>query len=166
MRKILFVLPLLVLMLVSKPILAQTSAPTTEEKAPLTKKEMAEADSKAMVEKVLSFAKARNYSGMARYTVYAGRDPNRTMKVKINMNDPHERLECENNLNFMHHVLEKSVIWNPTNFRMVKAINDTYCYWNVEFTDEKMKTMVYQMLFVELGGEYLFASFEKLGKLK
>ena len=167
MKKILVLLPLFLMVLLLNDLQAQAPVnEASEVAAPLSKRDKAEAESKKLVEKVLTYANARNYSGMSRVTVYAGRDPNRTMKAKINMNDPHEKLECENNLNYMHHVLEKSVIWNATNFRLVNALNDTYCYWNVEFTDEKMKTMVYQMLIVEMGNEYLFANFEKVGKLK
>ncbi len=167
MKKILVLLPLCLLMFFASTMQAQVAAtPAAEESGPMSKRDKAEADTKEMVQKVLDFAQKRNYASMSRVTVYAGRDPNRTMRTKINMNDPHEKLECENNLNYMRHVLVKSVIWNATNFRMVKAVNDTYYYWNVEFTNEKMKTMVYQMLFVELSGEYLFASFEKIGKLK
>lgn len=167
MKKILILLPLCLLMAFLSPVQAQTPASNDAAKPEaVSKRDKSEAETKLMVEKVLGFAQARNYASMSRVTVYAGRDPNRTMRTKINMNDPHEKLECENNLNLMHHVLEKSVIWNATNFRMVKAVNDTYYYWNVEFTNDKMKTMVYQMLFVELKGEYLFASFEKIGKLK
>ena len=168
MNNILVLLPLCLLLFFSSTLQAQDAAttPVAEKSGPTTKREKAEAETKEMVQKVLDFAQKRNYASMSRITVYAGRDPNRTMQTKINMNDPHEKLECENNLNYMHHVLGKSVIWNATNFRMVKGVSDTYYYWNVEFTNEKMKTMVYQMLFVDLAGEYLFASFDKKGKLK
>jgi len=93
---------------------------------PLTAKEKAEAATKLTVEKVLKYAQARNYESLGRMSLYAGREPNRTMKVKVNMMDSYERLELENTLNYIHHILEKTVIWNATNFRIVNAVNEKY----------------------------------------
>ena len=89
------------------------------------------------------------------------RDVNRTMKVIVNMQDSYERLDLENTVNYIHHILEKTVIWNATNFRIVNAVNERYFYWDIEFTDEKMKTKVFTILLGELKGEFLFARFEK-----
>jgi hypothetical protein len=167
MKKLLLFVPLLVLLLCAQPLLAQPIATEHESKVePQTKKEKAEAASKLAIEKVLKYAQNRNYDGLARITVYAGREPNRTMKTKINTLDPHEKLENENTCNYMHHILEKSVIWNATNFRMVNAMNDKFFYWDVEFTDDKMKTRVFEVLLVELNNEFLFARFEKKGVVK
>ena len=119
---------------------------------PLTAKEKAEAGTKLAVEKALKYAQARNYESFGR---------NRTMKVKVNMQDSYERLDLENTVNYIHHILEKTVIWNATNFRIVNAVNERYFYWDIEFTDEKMKTKVFTILLGELKGEFLFARFEK-----
>ncbi|MBL0017193.1 MAG: hypothetical protein KAY96_05805 [Bacteroidia bacterium] len=128
---------------------------------PLTAKEKAEAGTKLAVEKALKYAQARNYESFGRMSLYAGREPNRTMKVKVNMQDSYERLDLENTVNYIHHILEKTVIWNATNFRIVNAVNERYFYWDIEFTDEKMKTKVFTILLGELKGEFLFARFEK-----
>jgi hypothetical protein len=130
---------------------------------PQTAREKAEAATKLVVEKVLKYAQTRNYESLGRITLYAGREPNRTMKMKVNMMDPYERLELENTCNYIHHILEKTVIWNATNFRIVQAVNEKYYYWDVEFTDDKMKTRIFTILLGELRGEYLFARFEKKG---
>ncbi|MEY3442966.1 MAG: hypothetical protein RLZZ519_1247 [Bacteroidota bacterium] len=127
----------------------------------LTPKEKAEAGTKLALEKALKYAQARNYESFGRMSLYAGREPNRTMKVKVNMMDSYERVDLENTVNYIHHILEKTVIWNATNFRIVNAVNERYFYWDVEFTDEKMKTKVFTVLLGELKGEFLFARFEK-----
>lgn len=165
MRKLVFLIPALILLFLSGPVDAQVVGMGTNEQ-PQTAKEKAEAASKIVVEKVLKFSQARNYESLARITLYAGREPNRTMKVKVNMMDAYERLELENTCNYIHHILEKTVIWNATNFRIVNAVNEKFYYWDIEFTDDKMKTKVFTMLLGELNGEFLFARLDKKGTVK
>jgi hypothetical protein len=160
MRKLVILFPFWLLTALLSVVNAQVVGVGVNEQ-PLTAKEKAEAGTKAAVEKVLKYAQARNYESLGRMSLYAGREPNRTMKVKVNMMDSYERLELENTLNFIHHILEKTVIWNATNFRIVNAVNEKYYYWDIEFTDDKMKTKVFTMLIGELKGEFLFARFEK-----
>ncbi len=131
-----------------------------------TSKEKAEAATKVAVEKVIKYGLNRNYESLGRMTVYAGREPNRALKTKINLMDSYEKLENENTCNLIHKVMEKTVIWNAVNFRMVKSLEDKFYYWDVEFTDEKMKTKVYSIMFVELNKEMLFARFDKKGTVK
>lgn len=165
MRKLAILLPIVCWMLVCQPMMAQVVGVGRDEQ-PVTTKEKAEAATKLAVEKAIKFGQNRNYEGLGRMTVYAGREPNRALKSKINLLDSYEKLENENTCNLIHKVMEKTVIWNPTNFRMVNSINDKFYYWDVEFTNEKTKTVVYTMMFVELGGEMLFARFEKKGTIK
>jgi hypothetical protein len=165
MRKLVFMLTMVMAMALGQATFAQVVGVGANEK-PLTAKEKAEASSKAAVEKVLKFAQVRNYEGLGKMTVYAGREPNRAMRSKLNLYDAYERVENENTCNLIHKILEQSVIWNPTNFKIVNSVNEKYYYWDVEFTDEKTKTKVYSMLFVELSGEMLFARIEKKGTVK
>ncbi|HEX2899081.1 MAG TPA: hypothetical protein VHS96_05100 [Bacteroidia bacterium] len=165
MRKLAILFPLLFLSAFLNVLTAQVVGVGVNEQ-PLTAKEKAEAATKLTVEKVLKYAQARNYESLGRIALYAGREPNRTMKMKVNMMDSYERLELENTCNFIHHLLEKTVIWNATNFRIVNAVNEKYYYWDIEFTDDKMKTKVFTMLLGELKGEFLFARFEKKGTVK
>lgn len=160
MRKLLFLFPALILLFMNGTAMGQVVGVGANEQ-PKTAKEKAEAATKLVVEKVLKFAQARNYESLARITLYAGREPNRTMKMKVNMMDAYERLELENTCNYIHHILEKTVIWNATNFRIVNAVNEKFYYWDIEFTDDKMKTKVFTMLLGELNGEFLFARLDK-----
>lgn len=165
MRKLVFLLPIICLMLFGRPLMAQVVGVGADEQ-PKTSKEKAEAATKVALEKVIKYGQNRNYESLGRMTVYAGREPNRALKSKINMLDSYEKLENENVCNLIHKVMENTVIWNPTNFRMVNSISDKFYYWDVEFTDEKTKTKVYSVMFVELGGEMLFARFDKKGTIK
>lgn len=165
MRKLVFLFTMIVAMGMGQATFAQVVGVGINEQ-PLTPKERAEAASKAAVEKALKFAQVRNYEGLGKMSVYAGREPNRAMKSKINLQDPYERVENENICNLMHKILENTVIWNATNFKTVNSVNEKFYYWDVEFTNEKMKTTVYSMLFVELSGEMLFARMEKKGTIK
>lgn len=166
MRKLVYnVVLALALGLIGIPASAQVAGMGANEQAQ-TPKERAEAATKVAIDKLIKYAQTRNYEGMGKMSAYAGRDPNRTMKSKLNMADSFERLECENTLNLIHNIVEKSVIWNPTNFRIVNAMNDKYYYWDVEFTDEKMKTTIWTMLFIELKNEMLFARIDKKGVVK
>jgi hypothetical protein len=168
MKKLLALLPVLVVMFCIQPALAQTADAGSAEDKPeaMSKEKRAEMNSRAAIDKLMKYVQARNYTAIGKMTVYAGRDPNRMLRTKVNMLDPHEKLEVENTTNYMHHVLEKSVIWNATNFKMVSSVQDHYYYWDLEFTNEKMKTMVYTVFMVELKGEFLFARFDKKGALK
>jgi hypothetical protein len=165
MRKLLIVFPVFFCLMLAQVAFAQVVGVGANEQ-PQTPKEKAEAASKAAVEKVIKFCEGRNYQGLGRMSVYAGREPNRALKSKINLMDSHEKLENESTCNLIHKILETTVIWNATNFKMVNSTTDKFYYWNVEFTDEKAKTKVYRMLFVELGGEMLFARIDKLGSIK
>lgn len=165
MRKLVILIPIWLLTSCLCGAMAQVVGMGANEQ-PQTAKEKAEAATKLVVEKVLKYAQARNYESLGRISLYAGREPNRTMKVKVNMLDSYERLELENTCNYIHHILEKTVIWNAANFRIVNAVNEKYYYWDIEFTDDKMKTRVFTMLIGELKGEYLFARFEKKGTVK
>jgi hypothetical protein len=162
MRKLAILIPIWLLWTLGSSVMAQVVGVGANEQ-PITSREKAEAGTKLVVEKVLKYAQNRNYESLGRITLYAGREPNRTMKMKVNMMDPYERLELENTCNYIHHILEKTVIWNATNFRIVNAMNEKYYYWDVEFTDDKMKTRIFTMLIGELRGEFLFARFEKKG---
>lgn len=165
MRKVKFLLPIVICMLLAQSIAAQVVGVGANEQAQ-TSKEKAEAATKLAVEKLIKYGQNRNYESLGRMTVYAGREPNRSLKTKINMMDSYERLENENTCNLIHKVMEKTVIWNAVNFRMVKSLEDKFYYWDVEFTDEKMKTKVYTIMFVELNSEMLFARFDKKGTVK
>jgi hypothetical protein len=160
-----YVVPILVGMLLGQAAMAQVVGVGANEHAQ-TSKEKAEAASKAAVEKVIKYAQNRNYESLGRMTVYAGREPNRALKTKINMMDSYEKLENENTCNLIHKIMEKTVIWNATNFKSVNSVNEKFYYWDVEFTDEKAKTKVYRMLFVELGSEMLFGRIDKIGTVK
>jgi uncharacterized membrane protein YfhO len=165
MRKLLFLVPLFMLMLMGMPMMAQVVGVGVNEQAQTTK-ERAEAASKAAIEKMIKFGQNRNYESLGRMSVYAGREPNRALKSKVNLLDSYEKLENENTCNLLHKILEQTVIWNTTNFRMVNSVNEKFYYWDIEFTDDKMKTKVYSVLFVELSGEMLFARLEKKGTMK
>lgn len=165
MRKVKFLLPIVICMLLGQSIMAQVVGVGANEQAQ-TSKEKAEAATKVAVEKVIKYGLNRNYESLGRMTVYAGREPNRALKTKINLMDSYEKLENENTCNLIHKVMEKTVIWNAVNFRMVKSLEDKFYYWDVEFTDEKMKTKVYSIMFVELNKEMLFARFDKKGTVK
>jgi len=84
----------------------------------------------------------------------------------LNLLDSSEKLENEKTLNLIHDIAGKAVIWNATNFKSVHAVNDKFYYWDVEFTSEKMKTVVYTMMFVEYKSEMLFARIDKKGVVK
>lgn len=165
MRKLVLMVPVLCLILLAQIAEAQVVGVGANEHAQ-TSKEKAEAASKIALEKILKYAQNLNYESMGRMSVYAGREPNRCMKVKVNMMDSYERLDNETTCNIIHKVLDKTVIWNATNFKVVSSVNEKFYYWDVEFTDEKTKTKVYTMLFVELGGEMLFARFDKKGTIQ
>lgn len=165
MRNLVFLFTMVAAMVICHVADAQVVGVGINEQ-PLTSKEKAEASTKSAVEKALKFAQVRNYEGLGKMTVYAGREPNRSMKTKINLHDSFERVENENVCNLMNKILEKTVIWNTTNFKIVNSVNQKFYYLDVEFTDDKAKTKVYSMLFVELSGEMLFARLEKKGTVK
>ena len=165
MRKLLFLIPVFLLLVCAGPVMAQVVGVGANEQAQ-TPKERAEAATKTALEKVVKFGQALNYQSLGHMSAYAGREPNRSMKTKLNLMDSFERLENENTCNLIHKIMETTVIWNPTNFRIVNAADQKFYYWDAEFTDEKMKTKVYSVLFVELAGEMCFARIEKKGTLK
>lgn len=168
MKNIWALLPLWILLVWAQPSFAQVAelSDASEKPEALSKEKRAEIGSRTAIDKLMKYVQARNYTAVGKMTVYAGRDPNRMLRTKVNMTDPHEKLEVENTTNYMHHVLEKSVIWNATNFKMVSSIQDNYYYWDMEFTNDKMKTTVYSLLMIEIKGEFLFARFDKKGVLK
>ncbi|MEM0997629.1 MAG: hypothetical protein AAGN35_11135 [Bacteroidota bacterium] len=118
-------------------------------------------DSKAALDRMMRFAKARNYDGFGKMMIYSGRDPNRTMRVKMNPKDAHEGLEIENTLNYVHHWLSKSAFYHAKRYRKVKGLSGDLFFWDVEFTTLKGKLKMFKAVMAKLGDEYLFVRMEK-----
>jgi hypothetical protein len=125
------------------------------------KAKMEQAGSKDALDKIMRFAKVRNYDGFGKMMIYSGRDPNRTLRVKMNPNDSHELLEIENTLNFVHHWLSKSAFYHAKRYRKVKGMNGDLFFWDVEFTTLKGKLKMFKAVMSKLGDEYLLVRMEK-----
>lgn len=129
------------------------------------KEERIQEATKEKLDKVMSYAKTRNYAAFGKSMVYTGKNPYRQLKVKMNAADPHEKLEIENTLNLLHHWLEKTALYNAKNFRIVHGVDFELYYWDVEFTLLNGKTRGTQFAFVELDKEFLFCRMEKWKKM-
>lgn len=149
-------------------VLAQASTETnsevTEEDILYAKNDKAkkvQEATKEVLDKVMRFAQQSNYDGFGKLMIYSGRDPNRTMRVKMNPNDAHERLEIENSLNFIRHWLKKSALYHTTRYRKVTGLSGDLFYWEVEFTLLNGKSKKFIVVMSELNGKYLFVRMDK-----
>ena len=139
---------------------AQTGV--TADYAANTKKEKLQAETKEALDKLMRFAEARNYDGFGKMMIYSGRDPNRTMRVKMNPRDAHEKLEIENTLNYVKHWLDKSALYHAKTFRVVKGLESDLYFWDVEFTTLKGKAKMFRVSFCELDRKLMFIRMEKM----
>jgi hypothetical protein len=129
----------------------------------LTEKERrAEEGTKETLDKVMRFAQQGNYDGFGKLMIYSGRDPNRTMRVKMNPNDAFERLEIENTLNYVRHWLSKSAFYHAKRYRKVASVTGDLYFWDVEFTTLNGKMKMFRVLMATLGDQYLFVRMEKV----
>lgn len=110
---------------------------------------------------LMNLVEKRHYNGFGKMMAYAGKDPNRNLKSRLNLSDPHEKLKSENTLNRIAHYLKKSALWHAQNFRIVKGFEADLYIWDLEFTLLNGKSKVVKMTFINLKGEYLFCHLDK-----
>jgi hypothetical protein len=141
---------------------AEVSSDEAEIRHAETEKERkAQEGTKAALDKVMRFAQQGNYDGFGKMMIYSGRDPNRTMREKVNPNDAYERLDIENTLNYMRHWLNKSAFYHAKRYRKVTGMSGDLYFWDVEFTTLKGKMKMFRVVMATMGSEYLFVRMEK-----
>lgn len=145
---------LLVMLLIGGNMFAQGEP--TANYDPNTKREKIEKETKEVLDKIMKYAEGYNYGAFGKLMVYSGKNPNRTMRTMMNPMDPHEKLEIENTLNFIHHWLDRSALYHAKEFKIVKGMKSDLYYWDVEFTSLKGKAKMFTVSFAELDGKYVF----------
>ena len=113
------------------------------------------------LDQLMELVKRKHYQGFGKMMAYTGRDPNRAMQDKLNLYNPHEKLEAELALNELAHHLDKSALWHADNFRIVKALQNEMYIFDMEFTYIKGKTKKYKVTFMKLEDEILFCHADK-----
>ena len=171
MKKIIILLfaGITIVTFIPQMVLAQASAPAETEEIEASETRSSETEknkriqeeTKLALDKVMRFAQQSNYDGFGKMMIYSGRDPNRTLRVKINPSNAHERLEIENSLNYIRHWLKKSALYHTTRYRKVTGMAGNLFFWEVEFTLLNGKSKQFIVVMSELEGKYLFVRMDK-----